>query len=321
MRTDVGIINNHSPQPRFLGPTTPQRYVPHNRTLSPSPSTMAPATFTPPSPPRVGPHLLLSFPRANILLVTLNRPSALNSINRTMHAQLSDVWAWYDSMPWLRCAIITGAADGGGGTGRRRAFCAGADLKEWEAVGVGEMTVASGGFAGLSTRRGKKPVIAAVHGICFGGGLEAAGNCDLVIAHRDSQFALPEVARGVVPLAGLLPRLASLVGMLRASELALTGRTLTAVEAREWGLVNEVVEGDVVDTALRWAEKIAGMSPDSVIVTREGLRSAWDGMGVEEATTKVEQGVWKKLQAGENIKEGLRAFVEKRPVKWVDSKL
>jgi enoyl-CoA hydratase/carnithine racemase len=262
-------------------------------------------------------HLLLSFPRANILLVTLNRPSALNSINSAMHAQLDGIWAWYDSVPSLRCAIITGAAGG-----RRRAFCAGADLKEWNAGAVGGgLSMASGGFAGLSTRRGKKPVIAAVHGICFGGGLEAAGNCDLVIAHKDSQFALPEVARGVVPLAGLLPRLASLVGMLRASELALTGRTLMAVEAREWGLVNEVVEGDVVDAAVRWAEKIAGMSPDSVIVTREGLRSAWDGTGVDEATTQVDQGSWRKLQAGENIKEGLRAFVEKRPVKWVDSKL
>ncbi|KAA8901801.1 enoyl-CoA hydratase [Sphaerosporella brunnea] len=277
------------------------------------------STFNPPLP-AVGTHILLSFPTPQILLVTFNRPSAMNSINSHMHNELSAVWSWYDSIPSLRCAVVTGAAPPVG-TKTRRAFCAGADLKEWNANAGKTRMPTEGGFAGLSTRRGKKPVISAVHGVCLGGGLEAAGNTDLVIAHKDSIFALPETQRGVAPLAGFLPRLARIVGMQRACELAMTGKVLTAVDAKEWGLVNEVVEGDIVDAALRWAQKIAEMSPDSIIVTREGLKSAWDGIGVNEATAKVEQGVWRKLQEGENIKEGLRAFVEKRSVRWVDSKL
>ena len=241
----------------------------------------------------------------------------MNCISTSGHVQLSSVWDWYDLTPSLRCAIVTGARL----PGKRAAFCAGADLKEWGSTSGRTRPQAGGGFAGLSTRRGKKPVISAVHGICFGGGLEAAGNTDLVIAHKESVFALPETSRGVVAIAGLLPRLALIVGMQRASELALTGRVLSAHEAQSWGLVNEVVEGDVVGRSVEVARKIAGMSPDSVIVSRAALRGAWDGAGVEAAATKVENGIWKQLQAGENIQEGLKAFVEKREVKWVDSKL
>lgn len=241
----------------------------------------------------------------------------MNCISTQGHVQLASIWEWYDNTSSLRCAIITGARL----PQKRAAFCAGADLKEWDSTAGRARPQAGGGFAGLSTRLGKKPVISAVHGICFGGGLEAAGNTDLVLAHKESLFALPETSRGVVAIAGLLPRLALIVGMQRASELALTGRVLSAQEAQSWGLVNEVVEGDVVERAVEVARKIAGMSPDSVIVSRAALRGAWDGVGVDVAATRVEKGIWKQLQAGPNIQEGLRAFVEKREVKWVDSKL
>jgi len=290
-------------------------------------------TFDPP-PPKVGDHILISFPTDNILLgkptslpgdsnltrqaiVTLNRPSSMNCVSTEGHIQLTSIWEWYDSTPSLRCAIVTGARI----PQKRAAFCAGADLKEWNLVPGRARPPADGGFAGLSGRRGKKPVISAVHGICFGGGLEAAGNTDLILAHSESVFALPETSRGVVAISGLLPRLALIVGMQRASELALTGRVLSAHEAQSWGLVNEVVDGDVVERAIEVARKIVGMSPDSVIVSRAALRGAWDGAGVDDAATKVENGVWKQLQAGENIQEGLRAFVEKREAKWVASKL
>lgn len=243
----------------------------------------------------------------------------MNSINTDGHHQLNAIWEWYDATPTLRAAILTGAVL----PKKRPAFCAGADLKEWNnrSGGSDPRPAALGGFAGLSARRGKKPIISAVHGICFGGGLEAVGNTDLIVAHKDSIFSLPEVSRGVVASAGLLPRLTLIVGLQRASELALTGRVLSAVEAKEWGLVNEVVEGDVVEAALVWAKKIESMSPDSIIVTRAGLRGAFDGDNMWEATRRVEEGVFRQLQKGENIKEGLKAFVEKRPVQWVDSKL
>lgn len=110
------------------------------------------------------------------------------------------------------------------------------------------------------------------------------------------------------------------MGLPRASELALTGRVLTATEAENWGIVNRVVEGEVVEAAVEMARKVAGMSPDSVIVTREGLRSAW-GRRIGEAVEKVWGGVGRGLLGGVNIKEGLGAFVERREPVWVDSKL
>lgn len=180
-------------------------------------------------------------------------------------------------------------------------------------------------FAGLSTRTGRKPVIAAVHGLALGGGMEAVAACDLIVAHASSTFGLPEAARGVVPIAGVLPRLARTVGMQRATELALTGRVLSAAEARDWGFVNHVVDGDgadaVVRAALDMAGRVCAMSPDSVLVTREGLRSAWTAEGVDEATARILEGKWRALEKGENVLEGLRAFQEKREPHWVDSKL
>jgi len=278
---------------------------------------MAPS-FNPP-PPQVDSHILISFPAPHVLLVTLNRASSMNCVSSLGNQQLGQIWDWYDATPALRCGIITGAQ----APNRRVAFCAGMDLGEWNGRGSNRSIdlSSSGGFAGLSTRRGKKPIISAVHGICFGGGVEAAANTDVVVAHRDSTFALPEPSRGVAAIAGVLPRLTLTLGLQRASELALTGRVLTADEAREWGLVNDVVTGNVVDAALGWAAKITAQSPDSIIVTRSALRIVFDGDGVDEGMEKIKEGIWQDLKAGDNIREGLMAFVEKRAAKWKDSKL
>lgn len=167
-------------------------------------------------------------------------------------------------------------------------------------------------------------MVAAVDGLALGGGMEMLVNVDMVVASASSILGLPEVKRGVAPLAGVLPRLTLSVGLQRASELALTGRMLSASEAREWGLVNRVVgdgEGEALTAAVAVAEEIAGNSPDSVIVSRAGLRSAWEGGSVEGATRRVREGMEMRLGTGENFREGLRAFAEKREPKWVDSKL
>ena len=181
----------------------------------------------------------------------------------------------------------------------------------------------SSGFGGLSRRRGRKPIIAAVNGLAHGGGCEIIANCDLVLASHNAVFALPEAKRGVVALAGALPRITRIIGRMRAMEMALTGRNVLAREAREWGLCNAVCgEGDnVVDMAVRWAEDICANSPDSVIASKEGIELGWEGIGVEEGTQRLVDGMYKKLEAGENIKEGLRAFVEKRKPRWVASML
>jgi enoyl-CoA hydratase/carnithine racemase len=186
------------------------------------------------------------------------------------------------------------------------------------------------GFGGLSRRAGKKPVICAVNGICFGGGCEMIVNADMVIASEDATFALPEVKRGVIALAGALTRLVRTVGRQRGMEMALTGRTLSAQEAEKWGLVNRVVssaragegpDSEVVKEAIRMAEMIAENSPDSVIVSREGIKLGWEGVGAEEGTRILEREWYPRMDRGENMKEGVRAFVEKRRPKWVPSKL
>ncbi|CAD6568772.1 MAG: hypothetical protein ASARMPREDX12_001832 [Alectoria sarmentosa] len=186
------------------------------------------------------------------------------------------------------------------------------------------------GFGGLSRRRGKKPVIAAVNGIAHGGGCEMIANCDIVLASPSALFALPEVKRGVVAIAGALPRLARAVGRMRAMEMALTGRNVGAEEAKAWGLCNEVsqkdgdglaVEGGVVRLAVQWAGEVGKYSPDSVIVSKEGVELGWEGIGVEEGSQRLVDGLWKKIEGGENMMEGIRAFVEKRNARWVDSKL
>ncbi|KAI1817943.1 enoyl-hydratase [Poronia punctata] len=305
------------------------------------------------SPPSV-PNIIISFPSPHVLQVTLNRPRQLNAIPRPMHFALGRLWDWYDEEATLRCAVFTGSG---------RAFCAGQDLKEWDKINHDDVDVdtststsgketftddravtetsggssssskrfPSSGFGGISNRQGKKPIIAAVNGICFGGGMEMAINCDMVIASPKATFSLPEVTIGVIALAGALPRLQRSVGRQRAAEMALGGKVYTAGEMKDWGLVNEVVgdgdgdgDGDddvVVGAAIKWAERIAGNSPDSVIVSREGLMLGWEGVGPCQGTDLVIKGLYGRIEKGDNMLEGVRSFVERRKPVWKDSKL
>ncbi|KAL9137455.1 MAG: hypothetical protein Q9175_001344 [Cornicularia normoerica] len=267
----------------------------------------------------------LSYPAPHVLLVTLCRPRQLNCINGAGEQELRQVWAWMDAEPSLRIGIITGEG---------RAFCAGADLKEWDqeqsSASRPNRRLNTSGFGGLSRRRGKKPVIAAVNGIAHGGGCEMIANCDIVLASPSAVFALPEVKRGVVAIAGALPRLARAIGRMRAMEMALTGRNVGAEEAKSWGLCNAVsqkdgdglaVEGGVVQLAVQWADEIGKYSPDSVVVSKEGVELGWEGIGVEEGTQRLIDGLWRRMEGGENMMEGIKAFVEKRNPRWVESKL
>jgi len=153
-------------------------------------------------------------------------------------------------------------------------------------------------------------------------------NADMVIASEKAAFALPEVKRGVVALAGALPRIVRTIGRQRAMEMALTGRMVEAREAESWGLVNKVVGdggtgagSEVVAEAVRVADLIGENSPDSVIVSREGIKMGWEGVGVEEGTESMAKEWYSRMDGGENMKEGLKAFVEKRSPKWVPSRL
>lgn len=282
------------------------------------------------SPPPPVPDTLVSFPAPHVLLVTLNRPKALNAIPRPQHFALERLWAWYDEEPSLRCAVLTGTG---------RAFCAGADLKEWNTINGGdddhgkngtpaptdkpEGRMPRGGFGGMSNRGGKKPILGAINGICFGGGMEMAINCDMLVACASASFGLPEVTIGVIALAGALPRLVRTVGRQRAAEMALAGEAYPAERMRDWGLVNEVVAdaAAVVPRALAWAARIAANSPDAVIVSREGLKLGWEGLGPEQATDWLTKGWYGRIEKGPNMVEGVKSFVERRKPVWTDSKL
>ncbi|KAJ5777135.1 hypothetical protein N7520_000381 [Penicillium odoratum] len=275
-------------------------------------------------------HVIVSFPAPYVMLVILNRPKALNAMVSAAQYDLETLFAWYDSEPSLRCAIVTGAG---------RAFCAGMDLKEWNQTNarrangdyVSRPPMPRSGFGALSRRHGKKPVIAAVNGLAFGGGMEMIANLDLVVAAKGAHFALPEAKRGVVAMAGSLPRLARTIGRPRAMELALTGKSITAAEAREWGLINavtedgptdcEVLERPVVKAALDYAASIVSNSPDSVIISRAGIVAGWEDGSAENASRLLSESWESMLNEGENLHEGVRAFAEKRAPQWVNSKL
>lgn len=239
-------------------------------------------------------------------------------MSTTAQREMDSVWKWFDSEQSLSVAVITGTG---------RAFSAGADLKEWN----DSMTDEGGSksrvgnalaFTPLSRRLGKKPVIAAVNGLAMGAGCEFVVNCDLVIAAEDAFFGLPEVKRGVAAIGGALPRLIRTIGLQRASEMALTGRNVTAQEMLQWGIVNKVVsKEEAVDVAVRYAEMIAKNSPDAIICTRAGLRQGWETASVESAVQQTLEKEWTELQNGENILEGLSAFAEKREPRWKKSRL
>lgn len=305
-------------------------YSPHLKCLHfPQVDMAKPSNFATQPPPQS--YARISFPEKYILLVTFNRPRDLNCINMSSHYELDALFTWYDNEPTLRCAIVTGAG---------RAFCAGADLKEWNTSNQKNSpsrgNMPPSGFGALSRRTGKKPIIAAVNGLAYGGGMEMLANIDMAVMAKSATLGLPEVKRGVVALAGALPRIPRLLSKPRAMEMALTGRPFSAAEALGWGLVNAVVEDSAADKstepneilsrpcvqkALEYARMICENSPDSVIVSRAGVMTGWED-GSAENGARVLMEIWgRRLNEGENIKEGVRAFVEKRKPAWRDSKL
>ncbi|KAF3765441.1 ClpP/crotonase [Cryphonectria parasitica EP155] len=265
-------------------------------------------------------HFKVTFPQEQVVQVTLNRPQKLNCVDKTTSREIAEIWEAFDQDDSLLVGIITG--DG-------RAFCTGADLQEWNEMNKNGVVndMSAPGLAGLPRRAGKKPIIAAVNGICMGGGFEMVANCDLVVASSKAVFSLPEAKRGIVPVAGCLPRLARTIGLQRTMQLALTGRNVDAKTLHEWGLISEIVDpddqgGGVVGAALRWAQDICKNSPDAVIVGRMGIRMAWDMGNVEEAVTALADQWYPRLVSGPNFAEGIKAFTEeKRPPRWVRSKL
>lgn len=228
----------------------------------------------------------------------------------------------------------------------KRAFCAGMDLKQrLEIIKTKEVALdyPQGGFAGMTNRVGKKPIIVACNGHAHGnaeqslslqptlkylqsnekvgGGFEIILNSDVIFASPNASFSLPEVLRGVSALAGALPRAMLLFGNHRTMDLILTGRRLSVEEALSWGLVKEIVpQEQLLDRAIAYAVEIAEKSPDSVIISRLGAREVWE-TGVSRATVRGQELYAEAMLRSKNSAEGLVAYREKRKPKWLPSYL
>jgi enoyl-CoA hydratase len=240
--------------------------------------------------------------RGRVGLITLNRPEALNALNETMMLELGRALDSFESEANIGCIVITGS---------ERAFAAGADIKEMQ----GKVFPATYRDDFLSTwdriARTRKPVIAAVSGYALGGGCELAMMCDFILASPTAKFGQPEITLGIIPGAGGTQRLTHAVGKAKAMEMCLTGRNMNAEEAERAGLVSRVVaSGDLVEEAVRTAEKIADMSMPAVMMTKESINNAFE-MSLT-AGTRTERRLFHSLFATADQKEGMAAFAEKR---------
>jgi len=245
--------------------------------------------------------------RGPVTLITLNRPQALNALNAQVLAELLEALAAFDADPGQGCAVIAGG---------EKAFAAGADIKEMADMGFAEM-YGTNHFAGWEQfARTRKPVIAAVAGYALGGGCELAMMCDFILAADTAKFGQPEIKLGVSPGMGGSQRLARAVGKAKAMEMVLTGRMMDADEAERAGLVSRVVPAaDLLEEALKTATAIAGMAPLAVKANKEMVNAAFE-MPLS-AGVQFERRLFNGLFGTQDQKEGMAAFVEKRPGKWV----
>lgn len=247
----------------------------------------------------------------NVLVITINRPEARNAINAAVSIGVGEALEQAQNDPEVRAVVITGAGD--------KSFCAGADLKAIaRRENIYHPDHAEWGFAGYVQHFIDKPTIAAVNGTALGGGTELALASDLVVAHELAKFGLPEVKRGLVAAAGGVFRIMNQLPRKVAMELLMTGEPLTAHDAWEWGLINQVVkEGSVLDAAVALAARVTVNAPLSVQASK---RIAY---GVDNGVITDEVRGWERtmdemrtLIRSEDAKEGPMAFAEKREPVW-----
>jgi enoyl-CoA hydratase len=248
--------------------------------------------------------ILVDTPQPNLLRVTLNRPDVANAFNTRMMEELLAFWSGLDATH-TRCVILTGAGE--------RVFCAGADLKErngmTDAQWMAQHVIIERQYAALIAT--PVPVIAAVNGHAFAGGLELVLACDFAYAVSNARFALTEVTLGIMPGAGGTQTLARAAGERRAKEIILTGRPFGAAEARDWGIVNALhgPEG-LMDATLDTASRIASNAP---LAIREARRAIHNGLAMTlEDGMRCEIDSYNRLVPTGDRREGVRAFNEKR---------
>lgn len=252
----------------------------------------------------------IRFERAGpVLTITLDRPEVLNALHQAAHFELERVFDLYDADPALRVAIVTGAGE--------RAFCVGTDLKSL--AKTGDYAYPPGGFAGITKRFDLwKPVIAAVNGLCLGGGVEIVAACDLAVASEHAEFALPEPRVGLAALGGgALQRLARQMPMKDAMWLVLTARRISAAEAWRVSLINEVVpHGTALERARAIAEDMLACAPLALQASKQVM---YESVGEPSlaAAMRRRYPAAERMLSSEDAHEGPRAFAEKRKPRWL----
>lgn len=254
----------------------------------------------------MGYETLLVETRGRVGLITLNRPQALNALNAAVMRDLHEALNAFDADKGVGASVLTGS---------EKAFAAGADVKEMQALDFVEGYLGDflGGWERVADAR--KPMIAAVSGYALGGGCELAMMCDLIIASETAKFGQPEITLGVIPGMGGSQRLTRAIGKAKAMDLILTGRMMDAAEAERSGLVSRVVAPDrLLEEALGAAEKIASFSLPAAMMAKEAVSRSLE-LTLAEGL-RFERRLFQSLFATEDQKEGMGAFVAKRKAEF-----
>jgi enoyl-CoA hydratase len=240
--------------------------------------------------------------RPQIALIRLNRPKELNALNLQLMQELKKAFHELDENDEVRCIVITGD---------ERAFAAGADIKQMENRTAVDMLKIDQFETWDQIRKTRKPVIAAVSGFALGGGCELAMTCDMIVASETAKFGQPEIKIGIMPGAGGTQRLARAVGKVRAMEMVLTGKFITADEALAAGLINRVVPQELyLEEAMKLVADVAAQSPIALRLAKESVLKAFE-TGLQEGLY-FERKNFYMCFTSEDQKEGMKAFVEKR---------
>ncbi len=251
-------------------------------------------------------HILVET-RGPVGLITLNRPKAMNALCADLAREIAEAVDAYEADDAIGALVITGS---------QKAFCAGADIKEMASKNY--MDVYKEDFITVNWERlaqCRKPVIAAVAGYALGGGCEFAMMCDFILAADTAKFGQPEITIGTIPGAGGTQRLTRFVGKSKAMEMVITGRMMDAEEAERSGLVSRIVPAaELVDEAVKTAEKIANLSRPVVMLAKESVNRAYETTLAEGV--RFERRVFHSTFATEDQKEGMSAFAEKRKAEF-----
>jgi methylglutaconyl-CoA hydratase len=248
--------------------------------------------------------------RGGVSIWTIDRPDRMNSLSRATLFALGKLAREAIANDSIRAIVITGSGE--------KAFCAGADLKERQGMSENDVRTQVALYRTElgALDRSPKPVIAAINGVAFGGGLELALICDLRVAASHARVGLPETTLGIIPGAGGTQRLPRIVGEARAKEMILLGRILNANEAHTWGLVNRVVPqgANLIDDVVAWIDPIANGAPIAQAAALEAIDVSFDttlALGLE-----LEKVSYDKVLVSEDRREALVAFAEKRKPKF-----